>query len=314
MTVFVTGAGLVGTAFAQHAIARGEEVVFVDPEPRSDYLAMRLGAKGWKLERGDVRDLAGLVAAAQKAKPAAIVHTAGLIGQRVDESLAVAFEINLRGTLNVAETIRLANVPRLVHLSTFGVYDFRRPMTTPIAEDFPRGPGRGYGNFKVAKEMILESHRRLHGYELIALRPANVYGVGHFWAGSSGGQKMQALVSAGINGDTARITAAEAARVNEYIYAKDIGRALDLAVMKPAPKGVFFNVGTGVVTPFATLVETVTKILPNLKVEIEGKVAEVERGQPLDIGAAKRELGWEPAWSLEAGLADYAKELKAARR
>jgi UDP-glucose 4-epimerase len=225
----------------------------------------------------------------------------------------MAFEINLHGTLNIAETVRLSDVARLVHVSTFGVYDWRRPMTAPVAEDFPRGPGRGYGNFKVAKEMILEAHRRLYGYELIALRPANVYGVGHFWAGSSGGAKMQALVACGIDGGTARIPATEAG-ANEYIYAKDVGRAIDLAVTGPSPKGLFFNIGTGVVTPFAALVETAKRVLPNLKVEIEGKAVEIERGQPLDIGAAKRELGWEPQYPLEAGLADYAKELRAARR
>jgi nucleoside-diphosphate-sugar epimerase len=313
MTVLVTGAGLVGTAFAQCAIARGDTVVFIDPEPRADYLAMRLGPRDWRLERGDVRDLPGLVAIAQKVKPTAIVHTAGLIGKRVDESIATAFEINLRGTMNVAETVRLANVPRLIHISTFGVYDWRRPMTAPITEDFPRGPGRGYGNFKVAKEMILEAHRRLHGYDLIALRPGNVYGVGHFWSGSSGGAKMQALVAAGINGETARIPAAEAVP-NEYVYAKDVGRAVDLATTRSAPKQMFFNIGNGFVTSFPALVETVKTVLPKLNVEIDGKVEDNGRGQPLDISAAKRELGWEPAYSLEAGFADYATDLKAARR
>lgn len=313
MTVLVTGAGLVGTAFAQCAIARGDDVVFIDPEPRSDYLAMRLGPAGWKLERGDVRDLAGMIALAQKIKPGAVVHSAGLIGRRVEDALATAFEVNLRGTLNVAETVRLCGVKRLVHVSTFGVYDWRRPMTSPIAEDFPRGPGRGYGNFKVAKEMILEAHRRLHGYELVVIRPANVYGVGHFWSGSSGGAKMQALVAGALNGETARIPAAEAVP-NEYIYANDVGRAVDLAVTRAAPKGMFFNIGNGVVTPFPALVETVKKVLPSLKVEIDGKVEEAGRGQPLDISAARRELGWEPAYSLEQGFADYARDLKASRR
>jgi nucleoside-diphosphate-sugar epimerase len=313
MTVLITGAGLVGTAFAQAAIARGDDVVFVDPEPRSDYLALRLGARDWRLERGDVRDLAELIAVAQKVRPTAIVHTAGLIGRRVEESLGVAFEINLRGTMNIAEAVRLAGIPRLVHVSTFGVYDWRRPMSGPIAEDFPRGPGRGYGNFKVAKEMILEAHRRLHGYALIALRPANVYGVGHFLAGSSGGMKMQALIAAGLNGETARIPAADAAP-NEYVYAKDVGRAVDFAVTCSAPKQTFFNIGSGVVTPFPALVAAAKKVLPKLSVEIDGAVEDHGRGQPLDVSAAKRELGWEPAYSLEAGLADYAKDLAAARR
>ena len=51
----------------------------------------------------------------------------------------------------VAESLRLHGVRRLVHISTFGVYDSRREMREPIQESFPRGPGRGYGNSKVAK-------------------------------------------------------------------------------------------------------------------------------------------------------------------
>ena len=62
MTTVVTGAGLIGTAFAQNAIARGEKIVFVDPEPRADFLKHKLGDKGYALARYDVRDLPALIA------------------------------------------------------------------------------------------------------------------------------------------------------------------------------------------------------------------------------------------------------------
>ena len=61
MTTVVTGAGLIGTAFAQYALARGERVVFLDPEPRADFLRGKLGAKGYRLARKDVRDLPKIV-------------------------------------------------------------------------------------------------------------------------------------------------------------------------------------------------------------------------------------------------------------
>ena len=50
MTTVVTGAGLIGTAFAQNAIARGEKVVFVDPEP-----ARRLSSSGSSATRATPR-------------------------------------------------------------------------------------------------------------------------------------------------------------------------------------------------------------------------------------------------------------------
>src|SRR5262249_56431555 len=107
MTTVVTGAGLIGTAFAQNALARGETVVFVDPEPRADFLRMKLGEKGYSAVRKDVRDLPGLVETIKASGAETVVHTAGLIGNRVQQSLSTAFDINLGGTRNVAEAVRL---------------------------------------------------------------------------------------------------------------------------------------------------------------------------------------------------------------
>jgi len=242
MTTLVTGAGLIGTAFAQNAIARGEQIVFVDPEPRADFLRMKLGDKGYALVRKDVRDLPGLIEAIKAHGATTVVHSAGLIGGRVQQSLSAAFDINLGGTRNVAEAVRLMGVKRLVHISTFGVYDRRREANSPIGEDFPRGGARGYGNYKGAKELILEAYAAAFKFELIMLRPANVFGVGHFWSGSSGGQKMHNLIVAGLDGKPARIPASET-MANEYIYAKDIGRAVDLAATVPMPKQTVFNIG-----------------------------------------------------------------------
>jgi nucleoside-diphosphate-sugar epimerase len=142
MTTLVTGAGLIGTAFAQHALGRGERVVFVDPEPRADYLGKRLGDAGCELVRADVRDLPALVAAIRAHRAETVVHTAGLIGGRVQQSLGLAFDINVGGARNVAEAVRLGGARRLVHISTFGVYDSRRTPAGPIDEDFPRGATR----------------------------------------------------------------------------------------------------------------------------------------------------------------------------
>jgi len=221
MTTLVTGAGLIGTAFAQNALARGEQVVFVDPEPRADFLRLKLGEKGYSAVRKDVRDLPGLLETIKAHGATTVVHTAGLIGNRVQQSLNAAFDINLGGTRNIAEAVRLSGVRRLVHISTFGVYDRRREANAPITEDFPRGGARGYGNYKGAKELILEAYAAAFGFELIMLRPANVFGLGHFWSGSSGGQKMHNLIVAGLDGTRARIPASET-MANEYIYAKDV--------------------------------------------------------------------------------------------
>ena len=308
-TTLVTGAGLVGTSFGQFAIRRGEKLVYFDPQPRQGFLEMKLGRGSFELVQKDVRDLPGLIEAIQTCKAETVVHTAGLIGQRVAESLYSGFHINVVGTMNVAEAARLTGIRRLVHISTFGVYDWRKRAPEPIDEDFARGSGVPYGNSKVAKELLLEAYQRMHKFELIVIRPANVYGLGHFWSGSGGGEKIQALLVSGLKGETAKIPE-EQTMAFEYIYCKDIGRAIDLATTVPMPEQNIFNIGEGRVTQFQEIVSIVKKLLPKCSVEIVPGSPPVSRTQHLDIGRAKKYLGWEPQYSMEQGLKDYIEDLK----
>jgi nucleoside-diphosphate-sugar epimerase len=312
MSTLVTGAGLIGTAFARFALARGEPIVFLDPEPRADFLRMKLGPTGYAVARKDVRDLPALIETMREHRVETVVHTAGLIGGRVQQSLNLAFDINLGGTRNVAEAVRLTAARRLVHISTFGIYDRRRKADGAVTEDFPRGAGRGYGNYKAAKELILEAYANAFGFELIMLRPANVFGLGHFWSGSSGGQEMQNLIEAGLDGRTAKIPAAET-MANEYIYAKDMGRAVDLAATTAMPPETIFNIGNGVVTPFEDVLAAVKALFPGLSHEVEPGPKPQSKLAPLDISRAKRHLGWEPGFTIHSAFEDYLAELKAAR-
>lgn len=312
MTTLVTGAGLLGTAFAAVARERGETVVFLDPEPRTEFLKLKLGEGGFRLMRGDVRSLAELIDAIEVHRVDTVVHTAGLIGGRVQREISHAFDVNIIGTRNVAEAVRLTGVRRLVHLSTFGAYDWRRPVEGHVTEAFPLGPGRAYGNFKAAKELILEAYAGQFKFELMMLRPANVFGLGHFWSGSSGGAKMQELMEAGHAGRPARILASDTQDV-EYVYAKDIGAAIDLAATVPLGKEHVFNVGNGEVTRFDDLIACVRQVYPGLEIEIEAGDRPPAKSVPMDISRARKHLGWAPRFTLLEALKDYRADLAAAR-
>jgi UDP-glucose 4-epimerase len=309
MTTLITGAGLVGTSFAQWAAKRSEPLVFLDPAPRSDFVAFKLGATPFHLVRGDVTNLPDLLEVVRDHRVDTIVHTAGVIGARVDQALYAGFSTNLIGTLNVAETVRLAGVKRLVHASTLGVYDWRRAMSAPPDEMFPRGEGRGYGNSKVAKELILEAYARRYGFELVMLRLGLLFGLGHFSAGSSGGEKMQDLLEAAAKGTVARPRGADMVS-NEYVYAKDVGRAIDMAARAPLSSERIFNIGSGELTPFAKVVETAQRVAPDLNVEIEAGEPGESHAFAMDISRAEKHLGWRPTYTLETAIADYLSELR----
>lgn len=313
MATLITGLGLVGTSYAQHAIQRGERVVFYDIAPRKDFLAAKLGRADVTVVQRDVRDLPALIETIQQHKIDKVIHTAGLIGGKVAQPIYSGMQINVVGTMNVAEAVRLTGVKRLIQISTMGVYDRRLEGDVPLDESFQRGPGEAYGNSKVAKELIVEAYQKLFGFELVITRLANVYGLGHFAGGSGGGEMVQNVLQTGIRGGVVKINQ-ESARDFEYIYYKDLGRALDKAATIGVSEPTVLNVGTGLVVKFTDLIATAEKLLPKLQVElVPGKPPRSSK-QPMSITRAKKLLGWEPEYNLEAGFKDYIGELKALER
>lgn len=310
MTALVTGAGLIGTAFAIEAAQRGEKIIFLDPLPRADYVADRVGDIDYEIVTDDARSLPGLIDAIQTHNIDTFVHTAGLIGKRVSKPLSAGYSLNLGGAMAVAEAVKLTGIKRLIHISTFGVYDWRQPTPAKINESFHRGSGSAYSNSKAAQELIFEAYQVECGFELVLLRPGNVFGTGHFWAGSGGGEKIQTLIEAGIRGIPAVIPE-EQTMAFEYIYAKDMGRAVDLAATTTGlPERAVYNLSYGEVISFERLVDAVKAAVPGFEIEITAGKAPVSRDTPLDISRAGDELGWKPAFSLDAAMIDYATDLR----
>ena len=309
MTTLVTGAGLIGTAFAQEAVKRGEKLVFFDARPDAAYLRVKLGEADVAVVRGDVRDLPSLVDAVRSHGVDTLVHTAGLIGGNVAAALYTGLQINVVGTINVAEAARLGGVRRFVHVSTHGVYNRRIAHRGPITEDHPRGGGGPYASSKTANEVLLETYAEQYGFELLMVRPAAVFGYGHYLAGSSAGMRIHALVEGGVAGTAVALSAAQAAPA-EYVYAKDVGRMIDRLATMAMPSEAVFNAATGIVSTIDELVAAARSALPGLEVRVEPSRAAAP--EPLSIARARDVLEWEPAYSLEEAFADYVEEYRRA--
>ena len=311
MTTLVTGAGLVGTAYAREALKQGEDVVFYDVRPDQDFLSAKLGDASFSVVQGDLRDLPALIGAMQQHSTDVVVHTAGLIGNSVGSPVYTGMQINVQGTINVLEAARLTGVRRFVHVSTFGVYDRNLEGDTPITEDFPRaGGGVPYSATKVANEHIAEAYATYYGFELVFVRPANVFGYGHFRGGSGGGMTVHSLVQAGLSGEPLVVPAIRA-RDFEYVYCKDLGRLIQRAANVPVTGVTAFNGGNGYITTFEALAEAVRSVLPNLQVSIEGGTAQ-SFNRALDISNAKALLDWTPEFSMAEAFRDYVAELTSA--
>jgi nucleoside-diphosphate-sugar epimerase len=263
--------------------------------------------------RGDLRVRPGLLEAVANARPDVVIHTAALVGGQAGVLPYRGYMVNVVGTINVAEAVRLLGVRRLLHASTLGVIDRSAPQIAPIPETHQLGGNdRVYGTSKVACEQILRGYATTYRFELALLRFASVYGYGYAGTGSGPTVAIHDLVQAVLDGRPGSLGAGMP-DVDELVYVRDLVAGIVRAVDAVALPHHTYNLGGGRLTSAADILAATRRVFPDADVSRPagdgsgGGRARIE--QPMDITRARQELGYELRYDLEAGIRDLAAEI-----
>lgn len=314
MNILITGAGLIGTNTARHAVNAGHKVVLFDLAPNREYIQTVVGKDKADVVAADMRDLPALLSALQRYNVDTIAHTAGLIGSRVQENSYTGATNNILGTINVLEASRLTKLRRVVYVSTFGVYDRGKIKDSVVKESHPIGGRNLYATTKVCSEHLVHAYAAMYQLDTVIIRPGGVFGRGFYVGGSTVGKVMRDLALSMIKGAPITIDATTYGP-NEYVYGKDVGLALFLACKAENLKQRIYNAGTGVVTGPEELAQAVRELAPKIEVKVSGAAtAEKSRNIPMDISVSQAELGYAPKFPLKEALKDYMDELWAEQR
>jgi nucleoside-diphosphate-sugar epimerase len=310
MRVLITGAGMVAAHTSRSLIELGHSVTLFSATPRHDYVRRVVGGDVPFIE-GDVRELPAVAAAVKAVEPDVVIHTAARIGLAAQANPYAGFQVNVEGSVHVAEAVRLHGVRRLLHTSTLGVHDLSQPQPSPLSERFPIGGGdRIYGAAKVACEQLLWAYSLAYGFELGLLRLAGVYGFGYFTGGSGIGREILDLVKAARDDRVGRLGAGMPDRY-EIVHVKDAAQGITRAAIAPTLPHHIYNVGSGVLVTREDVVAAMRRSVPTFRYD-PGAAARQDRHprmQPMDLSRSKAELGYEPTIGLESGLADLLAEV-----
>ncbi|KAB8320683.1 NAD-dependent epimerase/dehydratase family protein [Tolypothrix campylonemoides VB511288] len=170
-TLLITGiGGFIGSRTAELAIAKGIKVCGLQDASDKNKKAQNMGAK---VVYGNVTD----PAAAQKACQGVdiVLHTVEIAkeGGSIDQFR----EINVNGTINMAQAAKNAGVKTFVHISSVLVYGFNYPDR--VTEDGPLcGEKNAYCQTKIEAEKALLELNDPANFGIIILRPGDVYGPG----------------------------------------------------------------------------------------------------------------------------------------
>ena len=303
MNIIVTGAGLIGTYTAKLALSAGHAVTLVDIAPNEVYIQSVCGTHPkLQIVTADILNWQSLNTLNSFAANV-LVHTAGVIGEQVNANPHRSIEVNVMGSVNMLELCHTLSIPKLVHLSSFGVYDRDHINAPNIAESAPLGRDRLYGACKVSIEQLLNALSKHYQIPTLILRPAAVFGHGHFTGGSGVGIAMADLVAQIIHSDTLTLERQNFPD-NEYIYCEEVARAILLACDLNSTQNQVFNIGTGTITSLDEIAQTVSAAFPNKKVTITGTLKEHPK-QPLEIEHTASKLGFKNKVSLAEALKEY---------
>jgi nucleoside-diphosphate-sugar epimerase len=171
----VLGAGYIGAALAELALAEGYAVVLADnwyaTEP-SQLSGLR--ERGARVETADIRSVADLDRLLAE-RPARVYLLAAQASRPVAErDPDYTEETNVTGVRRVAEAAAAAGGPPLVFASSLNVYGEARGEIDP---GHPYGPQRDLAHLsKIYGELCLDLYASRHGFDLEILRLGIVYG------------------------------------------------------------------------------------------------------------------------------------------
>ena len=295
------GAGFIGSHLVDALVHRGDSVTVLDnlSTGRRENLEGAL-ERGTNLEVMDISDPDAAADAIGAARPEVVFHLAAQIDVR--KSVARPVEdahLNVLGTIAVLEASSRAGALRVVNTSSGGAI-YGEASTVPTPEDSALQPMAPYGEGKRAGEGYCELYARTKGLSTVSLRYSNVYGPRQDADGEGG---VVAIFCGCLAEGRTPVIFGDGRQTRDWVEVSDVVRANLLASASNVTGPL--NIGTGEETTVVDLVATLRDLSGGgWSGEVEfatERPGEVSRSV-LDVGRARRELGWTSQVGLRDGL------------
>ena len=305
-SILVTGAnGFVGSALCATLVQHGHDVR--GGVRRSDVV---LNAKISRATVGEINSQTDWSAAL--AGVDAVIHLAARVHVMNETSIDPLEEFrraNVYGTEHLARTAAAHGVKRLIFVSSIKVNGEETIGGNSYTELDVNSPQDPYGVSKVEAEQALHRVAKETGLEVVIVRPPLVYGPGV----KGNFERMLKVLSKGIP-----LPLASVKNLRSMIYVENLVDALRVCAIHPAAVGKTYLLSDGddISTPdllrqLALAMGKPARLFPfpvallKLAGKLLGKSEEIVRllgSLQMDSGKIRRELNWQPPYTLQQGL------------
>lgn len=314
MRILITGGcGFIGSAVVRHLIDDTDHVVInVDKLTYAATLGSTRSVANsgrYTLVEADICDAAVLEEIFTQHRPDAVMHLAA--ESHVDRSIdgpAQFIQTNLVGTFNLLEAARSHKVKRFHHVSTDEVYGSLGPTDPPFDETTAYDPRSPYSASKAGSDHLARAWGETYELPVVVTNCSNNYGPFHF------PEKLIPLVTIrALTGEPLPVYG-RGDNVRDWLYVEDHARAL-VKVMEHGVAGETYNIGGNAERTNLEVVEQICDAVdalagplpagPASRRELIAFVADRpghDHRYAINATKIKKELGWEPTITFEAGL------------
>lgn len=162
-------------------------------------------------------------------------------------------------------------------------------------------PSNVYAATKLTQEHLLTAWGAALGSKVSILRLQNVYGPGQSLTNSYTGviALFARLSAAGRPIDVYE----DGAIIRDFVYVADVVAALHAAVARPASR--LLDIGAGSATTIYAAAAQIARLAGSSAPFVSGRFRDGDvRAASCSIDAARADLGYDPAWPVERGLAE----------
>ncbi|MEX2430580.1 MAG: NAD(P)-dependent oxidoreductase, partial [Dehalococcoidia bacterium] len=182
-------------------------------------------------------------------------------------------------------------------------------------ERLPLESGNPTETFKKSWEILAGHYGNRTGLDVVMLRIGGIYGpLYHSMA-----NLPSRLVHAAVKGTEPEYgSGPRAAGIpfredgNDFCYVKDCAQGIRRVHLADTLEHKVYNIGSGKPYTQGDLHDAVLKVKPDAKLQIQdGKGPRHRENAYLDISRASGEVGYQPAYTMDTAIADYAAWLEA---
>jgi UDP-glucose 4-epimerase len=306
MILVTGGCGFIGMHTVRALLDAGQDVVAGyhstrrEPVIWSDAIGSRL-----HIEEVDVANAHQLNAVVGKHNVDGIIHLAMPGYGKL--TAAQDFATNMPGLLNVLEAAREHRMKRVTMMSSSAVYGGLPEGPFVEGASLPMQSTSATEAYKKAWEILGFHFAERAGIDVAAARVPGIYGPLYY----SMVNLPSRLCHAAARGTEPNFEGAIGGVPKEdaemdFLFVKDCARGLSLLQLADNPAHRVYNFGVGHATKLGELRDAILDAEPNAKIRLNSGGGAAQSPQRyLDISRAKADLGFQPAYDINRGVAEY---------